>query len=86
MSDLVKHARSYVANNAAESGADALIVELADRIEALEDAARAQMAAILGTIGGTVEGHPTSAINYLQRLRQLVEIEASTALDKIASE
>jgi hypothetical protein len=36
MSDLVKCARSYVANNAAESGADALIVELADRIEALE--------------------------------------------------
>jgi hypothetical protein len=40
MSDLVECAHSYVANNAAESGADALIVELADRIEALEAALR----------------------------------------------
>jgi 2-iminoacetate synthase ThiH len=49
--------------------------DLAERIEALEAAAKAQMAVILGTIGGTVEGRPTSALNYLQRLRQLVENE-----------
>lgn len=36
---------------------------------------RAQMSTILHTIGGTVEGQPTLAINYLQRLRQLVDIE-----------
>ena len=40
MSDLVKRARHYIANNAAESGADVLITELADRIEVLEAALR----------------------------------------------
>lgn len=32
---------------------------------------------IVHTVGGTVEGHPTSEINVLQRIRQLVEIERS---------
>jgi hypothetical protein len=33
--ELVKRARDYLANNAAESGADVLIGELADEIEVL---------------------------------------------------
>lgn len=42
---------------------------------------RAQMSVILNTIGGTVEGRPTASINYLQRLRELVEKEAE--VDKL---
>lgn len=34
--DLVKRARDYLANNAAESGADVLIRELADKLESVE--------------------------------------------------
>lgn len=41
----------------------------------VEEGTRAMKSAVLYTVGGTVEGHPTSAINYLQRLRQLVRIE-----------
>jgi hypothetical protein len=52
-----------------------LLGEAADRIEALEMHQRSMIAAVLGTIGGTVEGHLTSEINYLQRLRQLVKCE-----------
>lgn len=52
--------------------------ELSRLREALAKAERteqAQMAMLLGTIGGIVEGYPTSRINYLQRLRQLIEAE-----------
>ncbi len=37
MSDIVERARAYLAANAAESGADVLIAEQADRIEDLEN-------------------------------------------------
>jgi len=30
--------------------------------------------------GGLIEGHPTSRVNILQRIRQLVEIEKASAL------
>ena len=46
MSDLSKRAREYLAMNAAESGADALIAEMADEIVMLQ----AQMATYLGTV------------------------------------
>jgi len=36
---------------------------------------RAAVTAVLYEVGGTVEGQPTSSINYLQRLRALVETE-----------
>jgi hypothetical protein len=50
------------------------------RMEALKlfeenQALRGRLKAIVHTVGGTVEGHPTHEINILQRLRQLVEIE-----------
>lgn len=41
--------------------------------------ARSTIAAITHTAGGEVEGHPTSVINVLQRIRQLVKIEAALA-------
>jgi hypothetical protein len=37
--------------------------------------ARSTIAAIRDTAGGEVEGSPTSVINILQRIRELVEIE-----------
>jgi hypothetical protein len=39
---------------------------------------RSLVAAIRDTVGGEVDGHPTSVINILQRVRQLVEIEKAT--------
>lgn len=41
----------------------------------VDEGTRSQMSAILYTIGGQVEGAPTLSINYLQRLRALVEKE-----------
>lgn len=46
--------------------------------EAIEVPIRAIETAVVATVGGAVEGRPTSAVNYLQRLRQLVDFEAST--------
>jgi uncharacterized heparinase superfamily protein len=37
----------------------------------------ARLTAIVHAAGGTVEGNPTSTINILQRIRELVAIEAS---------
>lgn len=58
--------------------AHGLMIEVA-RLQRARDEAlareRGQMVAVLHTIGGEVEGHPTSAIDYLQRLRALVAIE-----------
>lgn len=46
-------------------------------IESLQEELRAIKNTIIATIGGSDdEGNPTSEINYLQRLRHLVEIEA----------
>lgn len=42
-----------------------------------EERGRAQSAAIVGTVGGFVDGMPTQSINFLQRLRQLVAVEAA---------
>lgn len=44
-------------------------------IERLEAELKAVVLTVVRTIGGTVENHPTSSINYLQRLRELVEFE-----------
>jgi len=52
-----------------------------EEIERLKASARSTMAAILDTIGGTVDGQPTSEINYLRRLRQLVEIERASKFE-----
>jgi hypothetical protein len=38
--------------------------------------ARSTVSAITQTAGGQVEGHPTQTINILQRIRELVKIEA----------
>lgn len=52
-----------------------LVADLATM--ALEVEAReATLWAVVQTIGGIVEGHPTSRVNLLQRLRELVKIEA----------
>lgn len=54
--------------------------EIAEVMRQLKEQHDAMMAAILGTIGGTVEGEPTHEGNYLQRLRELVEIETVVAI------
>ncbi len=41
---------------------------------------RSTIVAITHTAGGKVEGHPTSVINILQRIRELVEIEKKQEL------
>ena len=46
------------------------IKELRAEIERLHK--HAVIAAIVQTIGGEVEGHPTSSVNYLQRLRAVL--------------
>lgn len=52
-------------------------------LELLRDELIALKHTIVATIGGTDdEGNPTSEINYLQRLRRLVEIEASVKGEK----
>lgn len=51
--------------------------ELSTKLRTYEEYDRARMSALLKTIGGTVDGQPTSKINYLQRLRQLVKAEAN---------
>ena len=52
------------------------VAELEIELTLERQKARAQMSAILYTIGGEVEGAPTLSINYLQRLRQLTRAEA----------
>lgn len=37
---------------------------------------RAAVSAVVSSVGGTVEGHPVSSINYLQRVRWLARLEA----------
>lgn len=51
---------------------------LKDQIEMLEQELAATQVTVVAIIGGEVEGRPTSTINYLQRLRELVDFEAST--------
>lgn len=46
-----------------------------DRVLQLEYEKTAMISAIVSTVGGFVEGSPTTAINYLQRLRELVAVE-----------
>ncbi len=52
-----------------------LLNEKESRIKVLEQELSALKFTIVTTIGGKVEGHPTSEINYLQRLRELVRKE-----------
>lgn len=53
---------------------------LHDEAQASADTAEARVeaieSAIVATLGGSAEGHPTSTINYLQRARALVTTEA----------
>jgi hypothetical protein len=39
---------------------------------------QAEIKTVVSVIGGTIEGHPTSSINYLQRLRELLRIECAS--------
>lgn len=55
------------------------VADLRAQLVMAESTVRAQMSVILSTIGGSVEGHPTASINYLQRLRELVQKEAQLA-------
>jgi|GEM_PF-6649443 len=57
--DIVGRAHDYLAKNAAESGADALIAEMADEIERLREYKRAQAEDImtLGQLVGKLEAH-----------------------------
>lgn len=55
---------------------------LADRIDLLSSEVRAIHAAVIQTVGGVVDGHPTQSINYLQRLRQLVDRERCAGISK----
>jgi hypothetical protein len=43
---------------------------------------RGLVIAIVSFAGGEVEGHPTSSINILQRIRQLVKIEGNWLADR----
>jgi hypothetical protein len=45
-------------------------------------AERGALLAVVRLAGGEVEGHPTSSINILQRIRQLVRIEGSWLADR----
>ena len=62
---------------------DMVLTDLIDEIAAAIDEARqfgeehwrSRTMAIVHTAGGTVEGHPTSSINILQRVRELLAVE-----------
>lgn len=45
------------------------------KIEICNEGELAVRHSIVDTIGGVVEGMPTNTINYLQRLRELVDVE-----------
>lgn len=45
------------------------------KIEILKERELAVKYSIVDTVGGIVEGRPTNTMNYLQRLRELVNIE-----------
>lgn len=49
--------------------------ELRDKLRVEKGCREANKHAVATTVGGIVEGAPTSTLNYLQRLRELVEIE-----------
>lgn len=53
----------------------AILAAKAQGYEVMEQRLRAAEAAAVSTVGGLVEGAPTTRINYLQRLRALVEKE-----------
>lgn len=87
---LIRMARTDMPRLAAEverlQARDVFQRERGDLLEKLVIAANEQtkraesnLTSMLLTIGGTVEGQPTSRVNFLQRLRQLVAIEAEVA-------
>ena len=79
MSDLVERAHNYVANNAAESGADALIVQLADRIE-LRDAVIHKLLTRIETLEAALrEIRDLPRVSYAAATQVMAEI-ARTAL------
>ena len=47
--------------------------EIANLIRNLNEKMEAQVSAVVLTIGGEVDGDPTSAVNYLQRLRNMAD-------------
>ena len=55
------------------------ITDIEKEYSEYEESQRVRMITILHTIGGLVEGRPTIELNYLQRLRELVRIEAYAA-------
>ncbi len=72
MADIVERARNYVGLNAAESGADVLILDMADEIERLQAAKRRALA-----IADERNKEGAALRAEIERLR--------TALDKIAT-
>lgn len=52
-----------------------LIEELSRQADISKQETNAIRWSVVGTVGGQVEGMPTQTINYLQRLRELVENE-----------
>ena len=84
--DLVERLRSWHTSGETITGDVQLYLDAADEIERLRAqraAAEAAISSVVHTVGGTVEGHPTSEINYLQRLRELIRAEdASSSLHR----
>lgn len=79
------HNRAAWNRRAGSAAADGAAVVERIRAEVASER-RAIQASIVGTVGGLVEGKPTSSLNYLQRLRELVRIEAQWKRHDAAAE
>lgn len=65
MDDLVKRAREYLSHNAAESGADILIAEMADHIEGLRDLCTANgYASVTDVVVSAVHGRTSRELAW----------------------
>lgn len=77
MSELTWEEASAVWGSRHGAGSDEVVRLLAiiDRLDGSLAAERATLAMTVARLGGTVEGHPTRRINFLQRIDELREIE-----------
>lgn len=84
-----------IRDRALETKLDEVVSMTTARLERERDEARAEVdtlkgcwdackSAVVHTVGGEVEGKPTNATNYLQRLRELVEIEEAHTMRILA--
>lgn len=71
----VRSARNFEESSHARKTLRAEVEDWQRIAEHNKDACEAIIAAVLGAVGGTVEGNPTNAFNYLQRLRELAQVE-----------